>query len=112
VVTGAARGIGARLAGELRERGATVVTTDVLPGVDVLCDVSDEEDVASLFAEVGPVDGLVNNAALLVGRKTMEELTVDEWDRMFAVNVRGSFLCAAGRTASCTTSPPRERWSR
>lgn len=40
VITGAARGIGAALAAEVRSRGATVITTDVAEGADVGCDVS------------------------------------------------------------------------
>ena len=36
---------------------------------------------------------LVNNAALLVGRRPFQEIPIDEWDRMMAVNVRGTFLC-------------------
>jgi NAD(P)-dependent dehydrogenase (short-subunit alcohol dehydrogenase family) len=94
VVTGGARGIGARLVGELRERGAEVVSSDILPGCDIPCDVSDEQDVIALFDQVGDIDGLVNNAALLVGRRPFDEISVDEWDRMMAVNVRGTFLCA------------------
>jgi NAD(P)-dependent dehydrogenase (short-subunit alcohol dehydrogenase family) len=94
VVTGGARGIGARLVGELRERGAKVTSTDILPGCDIVCDVSDEQDVVSLFDQVGEIDGLVNNAALLVGRRPFQEISVDEWDRMMAVNVRGTFLCS------------------
>ncbi|MEP7114529.1 MAG: SDR family oxidoreductase [Ilumatobacteraceae bacterium] len=94
VVTGGARGIGARLVGELRERGAEVTSTDILPGCDIVCDVSDEQDVIALFDQVGDIDGLVNNAALLVGRKPFQEITIAEWDRMMAVNVRGTFLCA------------------
>ena len=94
VVTGGARGIGARLVGELRERGADVVSTDILPGCDIVCDVSDEQDVIALFNEAGDIDGLVNNAAMLVGRRPFQEISIDEWDRMMAVNVRGTFLCA------------------
>lgn len=100
VVTGAARGIGAALAAELAKRRATVVTTDVAPGCDTTCDVSDPAQVAALFAEVGEVDGLVNCAALLVGRRAYDEIDLDEWDRMFAVNVRGSFLCARAAAAA------------
>jgi NAD(P)-dependent dehydrogenase (short-subunit alcohol dehydrogenase family) len=94
VVTGGARGIGARLVGELRERGAEVVSTDILPGCDFTCDVSDEQDVIALFNFAGDIDGLVNNAALLVGRKPFQEISVEEFDRMMIVNVRGTFLCA------------------
>ena len=94
VVTGGARGIGARLVGELRERGAAVTSSDILPGCDIVCDVSDEQDVISLFDQVGDIDGLVNNAALLVGRRPFQEISVAEWDQMMAVNVRGTFLCS------------------
>jgi 3-oxoacyl-[acyl-carrier protein] reductase len=94
VVTGGGRGIGALLAAELRTRGAEVVTADLRPGADVECDVSDAAQVDTLFDRAGVVDGLVNCAALLVDRRAYDELDLDEWDRMFAVNVRGSFLCA------------------
>lgn len=101
VVTGAGRGIGAGLTALLRERGATVITADIDPeGVDVACDVSDPAQVDALFAHAGEVDGLVNNAALLVGRRAYDEIPLDEFDRMFAVNVRGSYLCATGAAAS------------
>jgi len=94
VVTGGGRGIGAALASELRDRGADVVTVDLRPGADITCDVSDSEQVDALFVAVGAIDGLVNSAALLVDRRAFDEIDLDEWDRMFAVNVRGSFLCA------------------
>jgi NAD(P)-dependent dehydrogenase (short-subunit alcohol dehydrogenase family) len=103
VVTGGARGIGARLVAELRERGAEAISADVLPGADLMCDVSDEADVDALFAQAGVIDGLVNNAALLVARRSHTEITVAEWDRMMAVNVRGTFLCA--RAAARSMNP-------
>ena len=71
-----------------------MVTADVRPGADVTCDVSDADQVDALFVAAGAVDGLVNSAALLVDRRTYDDIALDEWDRMFAVNVRGSFLCA------------------
>jgi NAD(P)-dependent dehydrogenase (short-subunit alcohol dehydrogenase family) len=100
VVTGGARGIGAEAATELRARGAEVITLDVTDGADRRCDVSDLEQVEAAFAEIGPIDGLLNNAALLMARKPIEEITVEDWDLVFAVNVRGTFLCAraAART--------------
>lgn len=97
VVTGGARGIGAEAAAEFRARGAEVVTLDVSDGADLRCDVSDEAQVDAVFAEIGaagPITGLLNNAALLVARRSMDEITGDDWDRMFAVNVKGSFLCS------------------
>jgi 3-oxoacyl-[acyl-carrier protein] reductase len=100
VVTGAGRGIGAELTGELRSRGADVVTVDLQPGADFTCDVSDADQVDGLFKAVGAVDGLVNSAALLVDRQPYDEIPLDEWDRMFAVNVRGSFLCARAAAAA------------
>jgi NAD(P)-dependent dehydrogenase (short-subunit alcohol dehydrogenase family) len=104
VVTGAARGIGAELAVELRARGATAITADVAAGAEVTCDVSDPDQVAGLFAAAGEVDGLVNCAALLVSRRAYDEIDLGEWDRMFAVNVRGPFLCAR---AAATAMPER-----
>jgi NAD(P)-dependent dehydrogenase (short-subunit alcohol dehydrogenase family) len=100
VVTGAGRGIGAELAAELRRRGADVLTVDLRPGADVTCDVSDMEQVDTMFTAAGAVDGLVNSAALLVDRRGYDEIDLDEWDRMFAVNVRGSFLCARAAARS------------
>ena len=53
-------------------------------GADVARDVSEPDQVARLFAEAGEVDGLVNSAALLVGRTAYDEIDLGEWDRMFA----------------------------
>ena len=97
VVTGGARGIGAEAAAEFRARGAEVVTLDIGDGADLRCDVSDAAQVDAAFDEIGgggPITGLLNNAALLVARKAHDEIPLDEWDRMFDVNVKGSFLCA------------------
>jgi NAD(P)-dependent dehydrogenase (short-subunit alcohol dehydrogenase family) len=97
VVTGAAQGIGAEAAAELRARGADVVTLDRAAGADLLCDVSDADRVDAVFDEVGgagALDGLLNNAGLIVTRKKHEDIPLDEWDRVFAVNVKGTFLCS------------------
>jgi NAD(P)-dependent dehydrogenase (short-subunit alcohol dehydrogenase family) len=99
VVTGAGRGIGAELTTELRSRGADVVAVD-LAGGDVVCDVSDADQVATLFDKVGTVDGLVTCAALLVNRRPYDEIPLDEWNRMLAVNITGTFLCARAAAAS------------
>jgi glucose 1-dehydrogenase len=60
-------------------------------------DVSSEDDVVSMVADavegVGGIDVLVNNAGIQISRPT-EELSSDDFDRVLAVNLRGSFLCA------------------
>lgn len=94
VVTGAAQGIGAEAAAELRSRGADVATLDVAGGADFTCDVSDAERVDAVFDAIGSIDGLLNNAGLIVRRKNHDEIPLDEWDRVFAVNVKGTFLCS------------------
>ena len=61
-------------------------------------DVSNEEDVVRLFAEVdrelGPVTALVNNAGVLERQMRVEEMDASRWARVLATNVTGSFLCA------------------
>jgi NAD(P)-dependent dehydrogenase (short-subunit alcohol dehydrogenase family) len=97
VVTGGARGIGAEATAELRARGADVITLDVTDGADLHCDVADAEQVDGVFDEIGtsgPLHGLLNNAGLIVRRKNHDEIPLDEWDRVFAVNVKGTFLCS------------------
>jgi NAD(P)-dependent dehydrogenase (short-subunit alcohol dehydrogenase family) len=101
VVTGAGSGIGRELVRLLLDEGASVVGVDVETGdvpdgaITVRADVSDEADVA-YFARtaqdrLGGVDLLFNNAGI-GSTATATETSVDEWDRVFAVNVRGVFL--------------------
>lgn len=94
VVTGAGRGIGELAAATFRERGADVVTIDVAGDVDHVCDVSDADGVEAVFARIGPITGLLNNAGLLAPRRDVDDIPLDEFDRMFAVNVKGTFLCS------------------
>ena len=60
-------------------------------------DVSNEDDVVRMVAHavegLGGIDVLVNNAGIQISRPT-EELSSDDFDRVLAVNLRGSFLCA------------------
>ncbi len=80
-----------------RARGAEVVTLDLHGDVDHVCDVSDGDRVDSVFDAIGasgPISGLLNNAALIVTRKRHDQIPIDEWDRVFAVNVKGTFLCS------------------
>jgi NAD(P)-dependent dehydrogenase (short-subunit alcohol dehydrogenase family) len=103
IVTGAASGIGAALTAALAEAGAEVTAFDrqlPAPGeardnvVFHRLDVSDESEVAALVAEVAAgrrVTDLFNIAG--VGSTTTAlETDVEDWDRVFAVNARGTFL--------------------
>src|SRR5262249_7462174 len=62
----------------------------------VQADVSDEAQVRAMvdraYEEFGRVDVLVNNAGV-VGQVFFDELSVEEWDRVVGVNLRGVFLC-------------------
>jgi 3-oxoacyl-[acyl-carrier protein] reductase len=101
LVTGGARGIGQAVAAALAEDGLTVATAD-LDGAGFAADVSDEASVRTLFdtveSSLGPVSVLVTCAGILLlreggARPLVAETTLDEWERTFAVNARGTFLC-------------------
>lgn len=76
-----------RLLAELREAGVEAAGAPA--------DVSDEHEVREAVRHVvdrlGTIDTLVNNAGVLIA-KPFAELTLDDWDRTFATNVRGLFL--------------------
>jgi NAD(P)-dependent dehydrogenase (short-subunit alcohol dehydrogenase family) len=94
VVTGAATGIGKATADLLEKAGATVSRIDIDPVPGVICaDVADEAAMEKAFAKIGSVDILVNNAGIAV-RKHALNITLEEWDRVMAVNVDGLFLCS------------------
>lgn len=108
VVTGAARGLGRAVARLYAIEGAIVYALDKL-GEEVATladepgdirprqmDVTDADDVAQVLAaveaEAGRIDVLVNNAGIIFF-KPVEEVGVDQWDRLLSVNLRGPFLC-------------------
>jgi NAD(P)-dependent dehydrogenase (short-subunit alcohol dehydrogenase family) len=106
VVTGAARGIGRAVAQAYAAEGALVYPLDRL-GDEVatlagpllqprMLDITDAEAVNSMFTDIegqaGRIDILVNNAGVIFF-KPVEEVSVDEWDHLLSVNLRGTFLC-------------------
>jgi 3-oxoacyl-[acyl-carrier protein] reductase len=97
LVTGSAQGIGRSIAAALAEAGHAVVGVDIRdqeagPMERALqVDLADPSAIDRLVAEVGPVDVLVNDAAILVERP-IEDVSVEDFDRTVAVNLRAPFL--------------------
>ena len=115
IVTGGGRGIGAataRLAGERgyavcvnyhrdRDSAESVVGTIRAAGGRALAiagDVAREADVLRIFdaaqSELGPLTGLVNNAGILERQARLDDMEAARFERVFATNILGSFLCA------------------
>jgi 2-keto-3-deoxy-L-fuconate dehydrogenase len=112
VVTGAGSGIGAAIATLFARQGARIVVVDINESADATveairtsggdavarrCDVAVPDAVTRTFDDVhttcGRVDILINNAGIShVG--TVEQTTPEDLDRLYAVNVRGVFLCS------------------
>lgn len=113
VITGGGGALGAGVAQGLAQAGAAVVMADVKAeaaqqvaasiqaqggrALAVACDVADSASVAAMVeqavATFGGVDILVNNAAIYPAR-SWTEISEAEWDRVFAVNIKGYYLCA------------------
>ena len=113
VVTGAASGIGAAISVAFAQEGAQVALVDLAEpaaaepvlaavrghdrqAVYVQTDVADEQAVGemarSVLAHFGRVDVLVNNAGIFT-QSLVQDMPVADWDRVLAVNLRGTFLC-------------------
>jgi len=113
LVTGSARGLGLAFASAIAAAGARVAMADILQdvlndsvaalrarGLDVhgfALDMADpaaiERCAADAIAALGGLDGLVNNAAITnSGGRSSQQLEIDMWDQVMAVNVRGTWL--------------------
>lgn len=114
LVTGAAKRIGRAIALVLAESGANVAITYLgsqpeaeatvqsladydVDALAVRCDLRDpesiEQSVAAVVEEFGQIDVLVNNAGLFQS-EVLENISVEQWDAMFATNTRAPFLVA------------------
>jgi len=115
IVTGASRGIGAAIALLAGKRGYAVavnfatgqaeaarvadqIVADGGRAVAIQADISNEAQIVRLFEtaerELGPIKGLVNNAAITGGFARVEDVSGTALARVFAVNVSGTILCA------------------
>jgi NAD(P)-dependent dehydrogenase (short-subunit alcohol dehydrogenase family) len=111
IVTGAARGLGQAYCLALAREGAKIVAVDILPctataakvqeaGGEVLMLTADVTNAARTQAvadqtvqRFGRIDILVNNAGLLVKHSAFDQIPEAEWDRVMAVNIKGTWQC-------------------
>lgn len=100
IVTGSSKGIGLAVAKELKHRGYPVVglsrTGGGSAGRQVLCDMTDEEAVHQVFADIaaeGPIAGLVNNAGVHIGGSAAT-LSTGDLERTMALNATAVMVAA------------------
>ena len=111
LITGAGSGLGKALALAAGQAGAKVIcagrrkdrierTAEEVTkagglGTAVEMDVTDLKSVEKglkMAEKIGPVDVLINNAGIITGMKAVQDLPVEEWDKIMATNVRGPYL--------------------
>lgn len=104
VITGGSRGIGAAAVERFAARGDRVfflyekehqaarAVAEKTGAVPICCDVADAEAVRQAFRRIGDVDILINNAGICY-YGLMSMMLEKDWDRIFAVNVKGIYHC-------------------
>jgi len=141
LVTGGGRGLGEAISCVLGSSGATVVVADVrtelaecvakqlgndhVEAMPIALDVTDEQQSAAAFQQVlnryGRLDFLINNAGIDV-TVPVEELSIADWDRVMAVNLRGPFVMSrlalpimqqqhAGHIVNITSTAAKRAWA-
>ena len=115
IITGGGRGIGRAFALRFADEGAKLLIADInLEGAEAVVkeirdkggeaaaiktDISNEKDTQKMAENAvelsGRVDILINNAAMMYGieRQPWDSLTVEQWEKLYAVNVIGTWLC-------------------
>ena len=124
LITGASRGIGAATARLAADQGWDVAVNyshnaqaaaDVVAAVQALGqraiavqgDVADADQVEAMFAQVdaqlGRIRALVNNAGVVDRAQRLQDMDMARWQRMFSINVLGSFACARAAVQRMST---------
>ncbi len=104
LITGGVRGIGAAIALQFLQKDYIVYVTYSKDeenakkmrslGMQAICaDVANEAQVTALFATIGAIDVLVNNAGVSLV-KQIQDVTWEEWNRVLSINLGGAFLCS------------------
>lgn len=100
VVTGASKGIGAAIVSELSARGFSTISVsrsgDAMAGRGIACDVTDDDAVTALFADVAkdaPIIGLINNAGVHKGAPT-ETLPTQDFEEVMRLNATAVMFAA------------------
>ena len=108
LVTGGTRGIGLGIAETFLQKGYTVYVTYSKDEQDaelakskgckvIKADVSNETQVLQAFESIGSLDILINNAGVALV-KQIQDISYEEYNRLFAVNMGGTFLCSREAT--------------
>ncbi len=113
LITGAGVGMGKVVAELFAQQGISVVVNDINEqnmkkttraiikrkgnALGIRADISSEKDVSNMIEKIlkefGGIDILINNAGILYPTK-VEDISLEEWDKVFKINVTGTFLCS------------------